>query len=79
MPSTASTTPSRPLAAMLGNLLAFEVFRLTTGALPPETEEQVIVQDLDSTDCTIEPLSPHPRCPYCTGDQANTSGQAGSI
>ena len=65
--SDAATAPSRPLAAMLGNLLAFEVFRLTTGALPPETEEQVIVQDLDSMDCTTEPLSAHPRCPYCAG------------
>ena len=63
--SAAATAPSRPLAAMLGNLLAFEVFRLTTGTLPPETEEQVIVQDLDSMDCTTEPLSAHPRCPYC--------------
>jgi bacteriocin biosynthesis cyclodehydratase domain-containing protein len=67
VPSATATAPSRPLAAMLGNLLAFEVFRLTTGALPPETEEQVIVQDLDSMDCTTEPLSPHPRCPYCAG------------
>ena len=74
--STTATTPSRPLAAMLGNLLAFEVFRLTTGALPPETGEQVIVQDLDSMDCATEPLSPHPRCPFCTADHAESTETA---
>ena len=75
VPSATATAPSRPLAAMLGNLLAFEVFRLTTGALPPETEEQVIVQDLDSMDCTTEPLSPHPRCPYCADRSADDENQ----
>jgi bacteriocin biosynthesis cyclodehydratase domain-containing protein len=57
--------PSRPLAAMLGNLLAYEVFRLRTGALPPETDGHVIVQDLDSLDSAVEPLLPHPACPAC--------------
>ena len=78
VPSAAATAtaPSRPLAAMLGNLLAFEVFRLTTGALPPETEEQVIVQDLDSMDCATEPLSPHPRCPYCSGSTVRPETEA---
>lgn len=77
-------TPPRvlagPLAGMLGNLLAFEVFRLVTEALPAETRNQVIVQDLDSLDVLSEPLLPHPRCPYCsagdTGD-AGTSEAAG--
>ncbi|MER5600152.1 TOMM precursor leader peptide-binding protein [Streptomyces sp. NPDC002265] len=62
-------TPPRvlagPLAGMLGNLLAFEVFRLVTEALPAETRNQVIVQDLDSLDVLSEPLLPHPRCPFC--------------
>lgn len=55
-----------PLAGMLGNLLAFEVFRLVTGALPAETRGQLVVQDLDSLDVLTEPLLPHPRCPYCS-------------
>jgi bacteriocin biosynthesis cyclodehydratase domain-containing protein len=62
------STPLRaagPLAAMIGNLLAFEVFRLTTGALPGETDGKVIIQDLESLDVVSEPLSPHPRCVYC--------------
>lgn len=57
--------PSGPLAAMLGNLLGYEVFRLTTEALPAETDGQLIVQDLDSLDVASEPLLPHPRCPRC--------------
>ncbi|MFG2949202.1 TOMM precursor leader peptide-binding protein [Streptomyces adustus] len=69
-------TPPRilagPLAGMLGNLLAFEVFRLVTEALPAETRNQVIVQDLDSLDVLSEPLLPHPRCPFCAADHTGT-------
>ncbi|WBB64069.1 TOMM precursor leader peptide-binding protein [Streptomyces sp. WMMC500] len=54
-----------PVAAMVGNLLAYEVFRTVTGALPAETEGQVLIQDLDSLDVVAEPLRPHPRCPRC--------------
>lgn len=57
--------PTGPLAAMIGNLLAFEVFRLTTGALPAETDGKLIVQDLESLDVVSEPLLPHPWCVYC--------------
>jgi bacteriocin biosynthesis cyclodehydratase domain-containing protein len=57
--------PTGPLAAMIGNLLAFEVFRLTTGALPAETDGAVIVQDLESLDVVSERLAPHPSCVYC--------------
>ncbi|MFG2475749.1 TOMM precursor leader peptide-binding protein [Streptomyces fagopyri] len=74
-PATPLGAPARdltgPLAGMLGNLLAFEVFRLATGALPAETRNQIVVQDLDSLDVLTEPLLPHPRCPYCAaGDTA---------
>ncbi|MFI9275505.1 TOMM precursor leader peptide-binding protein [Kitasatospora sp. NPDC052896] len=62
--------PSRPLAAMLGNLLGYEVFRLTTGALPAETDGRLLVQDLDSLDVVGEPLLPHPRCPRCAAPSA---------
>lgn len=58
-------TIAGPLAGMLGNLLAFEVFRLVTEALPAETRNQIIVQDLDSLDVLTEPLLPHPRCRFC--------------
>ncbi|NUO42151.1 MAG: TOMM precursor leader peptide-binding protein [Streptomyces sp.] len=54
-----------PVAAMAGNLLGYEVFRITTGALPAETDRQVLVQDLESLDVIAEPVLPHPRCRRC--------------
>lgn len=60
--------PGRPLAAMLGNLLGYEVFKTATGALPAETAGQLIIQDLESLDVTSEPLLPHPRCPWCADE-----------
>ncbi|MFF1420899.1 TOMM precursor leader peptide-binding protein [Streptomyces sp. NPDC058280] len=61
----AGDLPSRPLAAMIGNLLGYEIFRITTGALPAETAGQLVIQDMKSLDVTSEPLLPHPRCPFC--------------
>ncbi|MEV6316301.1 TOMM precursor leader peptide-binding protein [Streptomyces sp. NPDC051776] len=67
-----------PVAAMSGNLLGYEVFRLTTGALPAETDRQVLVQDLESLDVVAEPLHPHPECALCRpGDDA--SEEAGQV
>lgn len=57
--------PAGPVAAMSGNLLGYEIFRLTTGVLPAETEGQVLVQDLESLDVMAEPVQPHPRCALC--------------
>ncbi|WGP10603.1 TOMM precursor leader peptide-binding protein [Streptomyces sp. SH5] len=62
---------SGPVAAMAGNLVGYEVFRLTTGALPAETAGQVLVQDLESLDVMAEPLQPHPRCARCSGLSAD--------
>jgi bacteriocin biosynthesis cyclodehydratase domain-containing protein len=67
---------SGPLAGMLGNLLAFEVFRLVTEALPAETRRQLVIQDLDSLDVLTEPLLPHPRCPYCAAPDTGAAGPA---
>ncbi|MFI2223021.1 MULTISPECIES: TOMM precursor leader peptide-binding protein [Streptomyces] len=61
----AGPVPRGPLAAMLGNLLGYEVFRLATGALPAETRGQVLLQDMASFDVLAERLLPHPRCPFC--------------
>ncbi|MGW5558071.1 TOMM precursor leader peptide-binding protein [Micromonospora sp. NPDC003944] len=58
----------RPLAAMIGNLLGYEVFRTLTGALPAETAGKVIIQDLESLDVVAEPLLPHPACEFCSRD-----------
>ncbi|MFF2326959.1 MULTISPECIES: TOMM precursor leader peptide-binding protein [unclassified Streptomyces] len=56
---------SGPVAAMVGNLLGYEIFRLTTGALPAETDGQALVQDLASLDVMSEPVLRHPRCVRC--------------
>ncbi|MFD3944736.1 TOMM precursor leader peptide-binding protein [Streptomyces sp. NPDC058579] len=66
-----------PVAAMTGNLLGYEVFRLTTGALPAETAGQVLLQDLASLDVVAEPLHPHPRCRRCA-TLALTEARAGT-
>ncbi|MEE1926715.1 TOMM precursor leader peptide-binding protein [Streptomyces sp. TRM 70351] len=70
---TRGQQPAGPLAAMLGNLLGYEVFRLVTGALPDETRGRLLIQDMASFDVASEPLLPHPRCPFCTPD-ATASG-----
>lgn len=68
----------RPLSAMIGNLLGYEVFRVTSGALPPETADRLLVQDTASLDVTGEPLLPHPRCPFCARHTAEEpAGSAG--
>ena len=64
-PGPAGPALPGPLAAMVGNLLGYEVFRLRTGALPAETRRQVLVQDVASLDVTAQPLLPDPRCPIC--------------
>lgn len=68
-----------PVAAMIGNLLAFEVFRLTTGALPAETDGAVIVQDLESLDVVSERLATHPRCVYCPPQPVAVSAPDGLV
>ncbi|MFX4292750.1 TOMM precursor leader peptide-binding protein [Streptomyces bohaiensis] len=54
-----------PAAAMVGNLLAHEVFRIATGVPPSETDSQVQIQDLVSLDVTVEPAHRHPDCGSC--------------
>ncbi|MEU8505686.1 TOMM precursor leader peptide-binding protein [Streptomyces brevispora] len=56
---------SGPVAAMVGNLIGYEIFRIATGALPAETDGQILVQDLASLDVRAEPVRPHPRCVRC--------------
>ncbi|MFR0355086.1 TOMM precursor leader peptide-binding protein [Streptomyces sediminimaris] len=74
-----ATELTGPLAGMLGNLLAFEVFRLVTEALPAETRGQVVVQDLDSLDVLTEPLLAHPRCPFCAPKTSAAGDDASAV
>jgi YcaO cyclodehydratase, ATP-ad Mg2+-binding len=61
-PGSAISTPDLqgPLAAMVGNLLAYECFRSLTGALRAETVGALIIQDINSLDVAVEPLFQHP-------------------
>ncbi|MEI7032417.1 TOMM precursor leader peptide-binding protein [Streptomyces pratensis] len=63
--ATSDDALSGPVAAMVGNLVGYEIFRLATGALPAETAGHVLVQDLASLDVMAEPVHPHPRCARC--------------
>ncbi|MGW6614914.1 TOMM precursor leader peptide-binding protein [Streptomyces erythrochromogenes] len=78
-PAAAGPEPGRPLAAMIGNLLGYEAFRTTSGALPAETAGQVIVQDMASLDVTAEPLLAHPRCPFCAPDPEEANRAAAPV
>ncbi|GGM34940.1 TOMM precursor leader peptide-binding protein [Dactylosporangium sucinum] len=70
---------SAPHAAMIGNLLAYEAFRVLTGTMPAEAAGTVIVQRLDSLDAVAEPLLPHPACPYCRAGAAAGDPLAGLV
>ncbi|WP_106581311.1 TOMM precursor leader peptide-binding protein [Murinocardiopsis flavida] len=62
----AAAAPLDPnVAAMLGTMVAFDVFRERTGALAAETDGAVVCQDLGTLESTREPLLPHPLCPSC--------------
>ncbi|MFE3555847.1 TOMM precursor leader peptide-binding protein, partial [Streptomyces sp. NPDC059193] len=78
-PQAAGAEPGRPLAAMIGNLLGYEVFRAASGALPAETAGQVIVQDMASLDVTAEPLLAHPRCPFCAPGEVEAREQVAPV
>ncbi|HEV7626021.1 MAG TPA: TOMM precursor leader peptide-binding protein, partial [Streptomyces sp.] len=69
----------RPQAAMIGNMLGYEVFRYTTGALRAETDGQLIVQNMASLDVTSEPLLPHPRCTLCTQAEQEPGVEAAGV
>jgi bacteriocin biosynthesis cyclodehydratase domain-containing protein len=64
------TAPSQPVAAMIGNMLGYEVFRLRTGCLAAETDGAVVVQDLSTLDVSRETLLAHPLCPSCGDGQS---------
>lgn len=68
-----------PPAAMIGNLLAFEAFRLSTGAPEPETDGRVILQDVESFDVTTEDLLPHPECTFCAPEPPVVAGGVAAL
>ncbi|MEV6813978.1 TOMM precursor leader peptide-binding protein [Micromonospora sp. NPDC051296] len=50
---------------MLGNAAAFELFRVLTGALAPDTAAGVLLLDASTLESTRERVLPHPGCPVC--------------
>ncbi|GIJ64445.1 TOMM precursor leader peptide-binding protein [Virgisporangium aurantiacum] len=57
------------LAAMVGNALAFDLFRLVTGSFDAETDHGVLIQDISTLESKRERLWPHPLCPSCADHQ----------
>lgn len=70
--SAARPGPVAQHASMLGTLIGFEVFRLLTGCLDPETRDAVVVQNLETLDIVKEPLLVHPADAGATGGVAPT-------
>jgi len=58
VPSGSAMTQS-----MVGNALAFEVFRLRTGQLQADDERHAVIQDLTTLESRRERVLPHPGCP----------------
>ncbi|KUJ37203.1 hypothetical protein ACZ90_69750 [Streptomyces albus subsp. albus] len=48
---------------MVGNAVAFEVFRLLTGQLREDDERHAVIQDLTTLESRRERVLPHPGCP----------------
>ena len=71
---TAPAAPSitGPAAALIGNALAFDVFRIRTGCLAPEAERAVLTCDLDTLESRRGILLRHPLCTDCA-DQADAT------
>ncbi|SCL19430.1 bacteriocin biosynthesis cyclodehydratase domain-containing protein [Micromonospora pallida] len=52
-------------ARTLGNAAAFELFRVRTGALAPDTGTSVLLLDQSTLESSRERVLPHPACPVC--------------
>jgi bacteriocin biosynthesis cyclodehydratase domain-containing protein len=71
---------SGPTAKMLGNNLAFEIFKLRSEFLPAEADGGVLLQDLHTLESTRAALLPHPLCPVCSSaDPATERAQLAEI
>lgn len=54
---------SQVAQSMVGNAVAFEIFRLRTGQLQPDDERHAVIQDLTTLESRRERVLPHPGCP----------------
>lgn len=60
---TGAPSGSPMTRSMVGNALAFEVFRLRTGQLQMDDERHAVIQDLTTLESRRERVLPHPGCP----------------
>lgn len=58
-----STSGGAVARSMIGNAVAFEVFRLLTGQLQADDERHAVIQDLTTLESWRERVLPHPGCP----------------
>lgn len=49
--------------SMVGNAVAFEIFRLGSGQLQPDDQRHAVIQDLTTLESRRERVLPHPGCP----------------
>lgn len=64
-----STRPARsylPLSRIMGNSIAFELFKALAGHLAPESERTILIQELDTLESSRAAFLPHPLCPVCS-------------
>lgn len=54
---------SSVVRAMVGNAVAFEVFRLGSGQSQPDDERHAVIQDMTTLESRRERVLPHPGCP----------------
>lgn len=55
-----------PIARMMGNAQAFEIFKILAGHLLPETRKGQLLQDLETFESYTARLVAHPLCPSCS-------------
>ncbi len=64
-----------PIARRIGHGLGFELFKILSGALPSETENGVVLQDLENLGTSSNRLTQHPLCPVCTHNDPDLTTQ----
>ena len=68
--------PFLPVARRVGHGLGFELFKALSGCITSDTEQGVIVQNLENLESSLHRLVRHPSCPACSQrDPAITLGQ----
>jgi bacteriocin biosynthesis cyclodehydratase domain-containing protein len=68
-----STKPARmylPLSRVMGNTIAFELFKAQAEHLAPESDRAILIQELDTLECSRAAFLPHPLCPVCSSSDA---------